>query len=276
MVTFIIVNYNCGDLLRACVASLRSRVCAPFEIIVVDNDSRDNSLEALPSDVRVLRQRQNLGFSKACNIGARAANGSVFHFLNPDAEVGADINEAYARVFAASESAIYVTPIVDHEGRRQKTNYVLPNFSNVVKMFMRSQDVQYWYLGASVIVPRDLFWRLGGLSEDYFVYGDDIDFFYKAYLAHVPTVVLEAEVMHHSGGSAKKVWDHRQRLKRVERAASIFSYKFGLGWDYFVFRHLAFARGVWRDPAGAAFELFLYYRERLELRGRKPEARWNV
>lgn len=87
-VSAIIVNYNAGPLLRACVDSLLACPLA-IEIIVVDNASHDGSLGGLPElpHVRVIRNPANVGFAAACNIGIGASSAPFLLFLNPDCVV---------------------------------------------------------------------------------------------------------------------------------------------------------------------------------------------
>jgi len=84
-ISVVIVNYNAGNFLRQCVDSLLNCPLS-LEIIVVDNDSHDGSVDALPdcSDVQLIRNTSNLGFASACNTGARVATAPFILFLNPD------------------------------------------------------------------------------------------------------------------------------------------------------------------------------------------------
>lgn len=84
-ISAIIVNYNAGPLLRACVDSLLACPLA-IEIIVVDNASHDGSLGGLPElpHIRVIRNPANVGFAAACNIGIGASSAPFLLFLNPD------------------------------------------------------------------------------------------------------------------------------------------------------------------------------------------------
>ena len=260
----IVVNYNSGDLLRANLNSLSQFVACPFEVIVVDNQSTDDSLDNLPTllPLKIILNEENLGFPKACNIGVAAASGRLLHFLNPDAQVTENINLCYQ---AASDhpEQIYVTRILDTRLNSERSGYPLPTLKNMFRMLFHPDRVQRWFLGASVVVARDLFLRLGRWSEDYFIYGDDMDFFFKASQANVQTVVSEALVTHEQGGTTVKVWSKRQRQVRVERSALIFVRKFGLGLDYFIFRHLAFMRMIWTRPSSAIFELAIYWQQLL-------------
>jgi len=85
VISTIIVNYNAGELLRGCVDSLLN--CPlEIEIIVVDNASKDGSLDALMGlpCVQIIRNTANVGFATACNRGARVASAPFLLFLNPD------------------------------------------------------------------------------------------------------------------------------------------------------------------------------------------------
>ncbi len=92
-VSLITVNYNAGEFLRACISSALSQV---DEVIVVDNASSDDSLAQLATAVpvgqslRIVRNRENLGFAAACNIGAEHSISSYLFFLNPDCMLTTD------------------------------------------------------------------------------------------------------------------------------------------------------------------------------------------
>lgn len=87
-ISAIIVNYNAGPLLRACVDSLLACPLA-IEIVVVDNASHDGSVGGLPESphIRVIRNPANVGFAAACNIGIGASSAPFLLFLNPDCVV---------------------------------------------------------------------------------------------------------------------------------------------------------------------------------------------
>lgn len=83
--SIIIVNWNSQDMLRNCIDSIRNNERnLGFEIFVVDNASRDDSLQNLDINVRIIRNKRNLGFSKACNKAIKASKGRYVLLLNPD------------------------------------------------------------------------------------------------------------------------------------------------------------------------------------------------
>jgi len=94
-ISVIIVNFNAGEYILKCVDSvLKGNPHA--EIIIVDNASSDNSLEAIEKSypeherINIKRNKANLGFAKGCNLGAREAKSDYLLFLNPDCVVAPD------------------------------------------------------------------------------------------------------------------------------------------------------------------------------------------
>lgn len=87
MISVVVVNYNAGPLLAACVDAALPQV---DEVVIVDNASSDDSLAQVTerfgeaAQIRVIRNDRNLGFAVACNQGAAAARGDEVLFLNPD------------------------------------------------------------------------------------------------------------------------------------------------------------------------------------------------
>jgi len=85
-VSIVIVNFNAGSFLPACIQSILEQTLSNFEVILVDNASTDGSFDPLPQDERICAQRnsRNLGFAKAQNQGIRLAKGKYILPLNFD------------------------------------------------------------------------------------------------------------------------------------------------------------------------------------------------
>ena len=103
--SIIIVNYNSKDFLCNCVRSIIDHLHAiQYEIIVVDNLSSDDSYkrcqEIDDSHIFCIQAGQNLGFSKANNLGASHAKGRVLHFLNPDTQIGPTMQDDYKQLLS--------------------------------------------------------------------------------------------------------------------------------------------------------------------------------
>jgi GT2 family glycosyltransferase len=272
VVSIIIVNYNTGPRLAAALTSIHNHISHAHEIIIVDNHSTDDSLERLPEPTRctIVRETVNWGFAKACNIGAGLAKGQVLHFLNPDTMVTGELNSAYQQVEDELTPCLYATQIIDEHGHAVKANFAFPTFKNLYRMLFKTGEVAKWYIGASVLISKKLFQDLEGWSEDYWLYAEDQDLFYRAHLAHVPTVQLKERVQHFQGTSSKSEWSARQRLLRVESSGWLFARKFHLRLSYLVFRHLGFAKGILTEPLHTFLEFITLWQVLLTGRAAQP------
>lgn len=267
-VSIIIVNFNSGNLLNACVTSILRYVKVDFEVIVVDNASSDGSENSVFYDgcrLKLVRSTTNGGFAKGSNLGAQNASGKILHFLNPDAEVGPDINEAYQTALS-NPDRIYATHITDTYRNLESRGHAFPTLQNVFNLAFRRDQIQKWYIGASVILSVSNFRRISGWSEEYFMYVEDMDLFYKAHLAGIHSELLPTRVRHYQGGTTRKVWSEDERFLRVERSALIFAKKFNLGFDYFIFKHLASLKNLFRSPKYVCLDLFAYWKALIETR----------
>lgn len=104
-VSIILVSFNTKDLTRDCLKSIFEKTSGlEFEIIVVDNDSSDDSVRVIKEEfphVKVIKNQENLGFGRANNIGAEIASGKYFFFLNTDTLL---VNNAVKILFDFLES----------------------------------------------------------------------------------------------------------------------------------------------------------------------------
>lgn len=227
--SIIIVNWNSRDYLDRCLASMslrRDRLC--IEIAVVDSASYDGCAE-LVSDkyphVRFIQSTENLGFARSNNLAARGAVGDWLLFLNPDTEL------SEGALLALHEQATTLTApgligakLLNTDGTVD-TNCVqpLPTITNqlvdaqILRRLLPSLNV--WgnadamrhdlgpteveaVSGACCMVDRNLFNVVGGFSEEYFMYSEDLDLSYKVRLAGRRNYYVPMAVVTHHGGSS--------------------------------------------------------------------------
>ena len=201
-ISTIIVNYNAGPLLRKCVDSL---LACPLdiEIIVVDNASSDASLDGLQdlSQVCVIRNRANVGFAAACNIGVQASSAPFLLFLNPDCFFQPD---AIAPLLASLQSGDRVGMVggllVNEDGTEQGggRRAVPTPWRSFVRAFGLQRFANRWpkifydfhlhkqplpvgpieveaISGACMLVKRDVMEDVGLWDEGYFLHCEDLD-----------------------------------------------------------------------------------------------------
>lgn len=205
--SIIIVSYNAKDFLNKCISSIVGNVKnIAYEIIVVDNNSADNSSEMVKkefSQVKLISNRINGGFSKANNQGVKISQKSRYVlFLNPDTVVrkGAiegmiDFMDLHKDAGAATCKLIMLDGEMDdasHRGFPTPWN-AFSHFSGLARIFPKSRIFAGYNLGwmdfdsthqidvlagAFMLVRRIAGEQAGWWDEDYFFYGEDIDFCY--------------------------------------------------------------------------------------------------
>ncbi|MGH1573674.1 glycosyltransferase family 2 protein [Methylobacterium sp. P31] len=225
----VIVNWNGGTLLRACLASLAAaRDAAAVQVTVVDNASVDGSadnLPALPRPLRLIRNDANLGFGRACNQGAAAGDAPAILFLNPDTQVEPDaLDVARTALMADPRTGIVGARLVDPDGRTARCCARTPSGLGLLGRalaldrlgLVRPHFILAWdhaedravdqVMGAFLMVRRDLFRVLGGFDPRFFVYWEDVDLCARARGAGFAVRHVAGAVARHIGqGTTRQV-----------------------------------------------------------------------
>jgi N-acetylglucosaminyl-diphospho-decaprenol L-rhamnosyltransferase len=201
-VAAVVVNFNARDHLVECVRSLHK--AGVDEIVVADNDSRDGSVAAVEHEARVVQTGGNLGFGRAANRGATAAEDADYLLVcNPDLTVDPDAVDLLADVLDRDPRTAVVGPrIVDPDGTTYPSPRVFPGLLDAVghaflgyvaprNRFTRryrlldvdrdrpAADVD-WVSGSCFLVRRRAWDALGGFDEGYFMYAEDVDLCWRA------------------------------------------------------------------------------------------------
>src|SRR5262245_12437770 len=199
------------------------------EIIVVDNNSTDGSKEWLPSkftDIKYILNNENLGFAKACNQGFKISSGKYILFLNPDTLVPETCLKECISFFEAHEDTGAVgVRMINGNGKflkESKRGNPSPATSfyklfGLAALFPKSKTFAKYYQGhlsekennrvevlsgAFLMVRRDVFERLNGFDEDFFMYGEDIDLSVRILkLGYKNYYLGKVEITHLKGGS---------------------------------------------------------------------------
>jgi GT2 family glycosyltransferase len=202
VVSVCIANWNCRDLLRACLRSLFDRPQGvTFEVIVADNGSVDGAPEMVAREfpqVTLVRNPDNLGFSRANNQAAALARGRYLFFLNNDTEVTADTLAAFAGYADADPTVGMVGPrLTGADGedqisyRRKPTLGALLHRVSLLRWTGLFRKAYHRYrrdtfdptgvqrvdvlMGAAVFLPRTTFEAAGRWDEGYRFGVEDLD-----------------------------------------------------------------------------------------------------
>jgi N-acetylglucosaminyl-diphospho-decaprenol L-rhamnosyltransferase len=257
-VHIVIVNWNTGRYLTECLESIIPAERADVTIArvtVVDNASSDESknLDDLPLPLEVVHNSRNVGFAAASNQGAADSTADYLLFLNPDTRLFPETLSAVT-AFMDSEQAADIgvcgVQVVDDDGgptiscARFPTLRVLlgemtglhlvlprlfPRHQLTAAETAQSQFVDQ-VIGAFYFVRRDLFVRLGGFDERYFLYFEEVDFARRARQQGARSYFLkEAEVFHAENVSSNQV--RGPRFYHSLRSRFLFAYQHWPRWQ---------------------------------------------
>lgn len=224
----VIVNWNSGQFLKDCLASLNrcEHLDRLAQVVVVDNASHDDSyrdLPVLPVPLTVIRNKTNRGFAAACNQGAAVCTANYLLFLNPDTVLHANSLRGpldYLDDTNHADVGICGIQLIDDRGRIGRTCSRLPTPVSMFAMatrlhsllprlfsphFMKEWDHQQTrvvdeVIGAFFVVRRDLFWQLDGFDERFFVYFEEVDFCERSRQLGFRTVYVATAQAEHTGG----------------------------------------------------------------------------
>ncbi|MEL4455899.1 glycosyltransferase family 2 protein [Lutimonas vermicola] len=223
-ISVIIVNYNARYFLRNCIGSiLSSDIAEEVEVIVVDNNSSDGSSEMIQRDfpqVNYVQNDENIGFSKANNIGVSLAKGSYVLILNPDTMLTeTTLSELLHFSEQQADFGAAGVHFIDGSGKylpESKRNF--PDLKVAgAKLLGYSK---YYYAnhigkneiteidiltGAFMFIKKKVYKEVGGFDEDFFMYGEDIDLSYRiSSSGYKNYYVGSTKVLHFKGESTVK------------------------------------------------------------------------
>ncbi len=249
-VHIVIVNWNAGDWLRRCLASIADHGSGLVDrVVVVDNGSTDGSAEfGAPSGLpELIATGENLGFARASNLGARGAAVPYLLFLNPDAALGEGTLQralAFMEGPEAADVAVCGARLVDENGQTQRhcarfptARTFLGSATGLGALFPRlfppllmedfdhleSRRVDH-VIGAFYLVRRELFESLSGFDERFFVYLEDLDLSLRVREAGRRVHYLaEAFAFHKGGGTSEQV--KARRLFYSLRSRILYAFK---------------------------------------------------
>jgi len=221
--SIIIVNWNTGHLLASCLASIfRHPPSAPFEVIVVDNASGDDSRERVRREyplVRLMENAANLGFAAATNIGCRLAAGKFLLFLNPDTEVhDSTLSGALSFMEQHPGTGVLGCRTLNPDGSLQSTAFSFPTcarifahvsgLSRLGKLPRTRQHSRFchpdYVQGSFFFVRKSAFEQCGGFNEAFFLYGEEVDLCQRMQRAGLRIDYHpELTITHHGGASTR-------------------------------------------------------------------------
>jgi GT2 family glycosyltransferase len=227
--SIIIVNWNSVDYVRQAIASVYEYTHdISFEIIVVDNASPEGGATRLKDEfpaIILVESFQNLGFSKANNLGYRHSTGRYLLFLNPDTKLlSPAVNIMLDAVESLPNSGVIGAQLLNSDLTVQTSCIqTFPTITNQVLdveyLRLRWPECALWKLGAlfqnsgtpqevdmvsgaCLMLKREIFERVGLFSEEYFMYAEDVDLCYMVQRSGLTNYYIPKSIVVHYGGKS--------------------------------------------------------------------------
>lgn len=227
-ISIIIVNYKVKEFIIPCIESIYKNKPKnySFELIVVDNNSNDGSIEAISekfTHVIIIENKKNVGFSSAVNQGAKKAEGNFLFVLNPDSLFLEDsLSKLMLFINKQNNTGVIGPSLVSKAGKIQQSFWRFPTLINTLISIYNIDFFNYKknyankgknkilkvdsISGGAFLISSKLFKSLNGLNENLF-WMEDIDLCYRIKkLGYDNYFFAETKIIHFQGKSAEKNW----------------------------------------------------------------------
>ncbi len=239
-ISIAIINFDGKDYLGHCLDSIKGLDYPKdlLEVIIVDNGSRDGSVDFIKSehpDVKLIKNNKNTGFAYANNQAAKAAGGEYIAFLNNDTKVekkwliellkpiygDREVVCSGSKVLSMDGKKIdFAGSMINFEGKGFQIDYGIP----VEKDIRKHSRYLPFVNGGAMLINRAVFLDAGGFDEDFFAYYEDVDLGWRLWvLGYKVAFAPDSIVYHHHHGTSKRFTDDRLRfLKERNSLYSVF------------------------------------------------------
>lgn len=211
----VVLNYNGKEVIKRCLTSLFKVNYSNFEVVFVDNNSTDGSLELAKScfsKANFIKNKENIGYAAGNNVGIRFSLERMADYvllLNNDTEVENDFLTKLVEVAESDKKIGLISPVIFHG----KTKEVWFSGGDILWRKMSSRNRQdiptrdhyesEFITGCSMLVKASVFKEIGLLDEDYFLYWEDADFSLRATKKGFKNAVVSSSWVYHFEASEK-------------------------------------------------------------------------
>lgn len=223
-VSVIVVNYNGKEFLQRCLLSVLANDFKNYEIIVVDNGSSDGSVSLIKnkfgnkfSNLTILELEQNFGPAFARNQGVKIAKGEYLSFLDNDTQVKRDWITMAIKIFQKDKKIGCIQCKLLLLAEKNKYDYAgeyLNQYGFLVQRakYKETDNGQYDQeveilaaKSAGMFIRKDVFNKIGGFDEDYFIFLEETDLGWRCWLAGFQAVFCPKSVVYHYFSASKNI-----------------------------------------------------------------------
>lgn len=209
LTSIVIVNYNGEKWLRKLFDSLLSQTHARYEIIFVDNASVDNSVKFIKNTyqdnrIKIVKNDRNLGFARGNNAGINVAAGEFIMLLNNDTWLGPDFLGKIINFYKENDFDVIAPRENDYEDKTKK-EYIskIDPLGHPVYIYGEGMKDDGFYLpGICLFFKKESYLETMGLDGDFFMYAEEIDWFWRLNLLKKKFCHVNNLFIHHAGAGS--------------------------------------------------------------------------
>ena len=211
-VSIIIVNYNGKELLQKCLDSLLKVNYDNFEIILVDNNSTDGTVEFITKNypsLIIIKLDSNKGFAEPNNVAAKISKGKYLLFLNNDTVVTPNFISEMVKVMETDKKiAVCQSLLLKPDGSVDSSGDFIDHLGVVYNSKTKIDEIREVSSakGASMLVRSDRFEKLDGFDQKFFITFEDVDLCWRSWILGYRVLIIPTSIVYHEGGiTIKKI-----------------------------------------------------------------------
>ena len=209
LISIVVTNWNGEDYLEKCIKSLVTQNYDKKEIVLVDNASIDNSVNLVMKKfpmVRIIKNKQNVGFPAGMNIGIKASKGNYILLMNNDTWIKKDFLRKLMKFYDENKYEV-IAPLerrYKHEKFNKYNTTIDPLGSPAYYLPIYRKDKLFYLCGVCLFFKKKLYLETKGMDPDFFLYFEDADWFWRLSLFGKQfSYVDDIFIYHASAASAK-------------------------------------------------------------------------
>ena len=229
LVSIIILNYNAGNLLIDCVDSIEKSAYTNFEIILVDNVSKDNSHKKCKekfSSINLIENKENLGYCEGNNVGLREAKGEFIVVLNPDTIVDNNWLDELLKAYQENGEGLYQPKflVISDKSMLLSTGQMIQLFGfgysrskgdKDKKLFEKFEQINY-ASGTCLFTSKKILDKIGLFDPFLFAFHDDLELCWRAALNKIKSFYVPGSIVYHPIEGTSFKWNSL-KFKLIER-----------------------------------------------------------
>jgi len=229
LISIIILNYNAGNLLIDCVSSIKKSAYTNFEIILVDNISKDNSHKKCKDEfptIKLIENKENLGYCEGNNVGLRVAKGEYIVVLNPDTIVDSNWLDELLKAYQNNGEGLYQPKFLATSDNSMllSTGQMIQIFGfgysrskgdKDKNLFEKIEQIDY-ASGTCLFTSKNILEKIGLFDPFLFAFHDDLELCWRAALNKINSFYVPKSIVYHPIEGTSFKWSSL-KFKLMER-----------------------------------------------------------